>query len=79
MQRMVSGGVWRLCDSERGRGTCIDFQPGQYDSLGALNGRVRSAYLVTPVQERVATVAVVAAGTRRGLRVSELRRSSAGD
>jgi len=59
---MVSGGVWRLCDSERGRGTCTDFQPGQYDSLGALNGRVRSAYLVTQVQERVATVATVPPG-----------------
>lgn len=59
---MVSGGVWRLCDSERGRGTCKDFQPGQYDSLGALSGRVRSAYLVTPVQERVATVAAVPPG-----------------
>src|SRR4029453_13796693 len=59
---MVSGGVWRLCDSERGRGTCTDFQPGQYDSLGALNGRVRSAYLVAQVQERVATVAVVPPG-----------------
>ena len=59
---LVSGGVWRLCDSERGRGTCTDFQPGQYDSLGALTGKVRSAYLVMPVQERVATVAVVPPG-----------------
>ncbi len=59
---LVSGGVWRLCDSDRGRGTCTDFLPGQYDSLGALNGRVRSAYLVTPVQERVATVAAVPPG-----------------
>ena len=59
---MVSGGVWRLCDNERGRGTCTDFQPGQYDSLGALSGKVRSAYLVTQVQERVATVAAIPPG-----------------
>jgi len=59
---LISGGVWRLCDRERGRGACRDFAPGQYDSLGVLSGRVRSAYLVTPVQERVATVAAVPAG-----------------
>jgi len=59
---MVSGGVWRLCDSERGRGACMDFPPGHYETLGALNGKVRSAYLVTTVQERVAAVAALPPG-----------------
>jgi beta/gamma crystallin len=59
---LVSGGVWRLCDRERGRGSCNDFAPGRYDTLGALDGRVKSAYLVVPVQERAATVVAVPPG-----------------
>jgi beta/gamma crystallin len=59
---LISGGVWRLCDRERGRGACADFSPGKYDTLGAMNGRVRSAYLIAPVQERVATLAALPPG-----------------
>jgi hypothetical protein len=58
----VSGGVWRLCSAEHGRGQCADFGPGRYENLGALDRKVRSAYLVATVPERVATVAPVAAG-----------------
>jgi hypothetical protein len=43
----VSGGIWRLCDGERGRGNCADFSPGRYDNLGNLDRRVKSAYLLT--------------------------------
>jgi hypothetical protein len=43
---IVYGGTWRLCSREYYRGECFDFVPGRYDSLGALNGRVRSAELV---------------------------------
>lgn len=59
---LVSGGIWRLCDGERGRGYCTEFPPGHYDSLGALDGKVKSAYLIAPVPERVANVAVVPPG-----------------
>ncbi len=61
---LVTGGVWRLCDGERGRGECIDLSPGQYVSLGAFDGKVRSAYLITPVPDHVATVAMVPAAGR---------------
>lgn len=50
----VSDGTWRLCDAERGRGRCSDFAPGRYESLGPLEGRVRSAYLIASTPERVA-------------------------
>jgi len=56
---LVSEGVWRLCDRERGQGSCADFPPGRYDTLGALDGRVRSAYLVAPA-ERVVVAPVPA-------------------
>jgi hypothetical protein len=59
---LVSGGIWRLCDGEHGRGNCTEFPPGRYDNLAALDGKVRSAYLIAPVPERVAGVAVVPAG-----------------
>jgi hypothetical protein len=59
---LVSGGVWRLCDGERGRGSCTDFPPGQYDNLGNLDGRVKSAYLMAQVPERVATLAPLPPG-----------------
>jgi hypothetical protein len=49
----VSDGTWRLCDGEHGRGQCADFGPGRYESLGALEGRVSSAYLVASTPERV--------------------------
>ena len=52
----VSDGTWRLCDAERGRGRCADFAPGRYESLGALEGRVRSAYLIASTPERVVSV-----------------------
>lgn len=58
----VSGGVWRLCDGEHGRGYCADYSPGRYESLGALNGKVRSVYLIAPVADRVARVASLPAG-----------------
>jgi hypothetical protein len=59
---LVTGGIWRLCDGEGGRGQCSDFPPGQYASLGALDGRVRSAYLIASGPGYVATVAAVPAG-----------------
>jgi hypothetical protein len=58
---LVTGGVWRLCDGAGGRGQCSDFSPGQYASLGALDGRVRSAYLIASVPG-YAAAAVVPAG-----------------
>jgi hypothetical protein len=59
---LVSGAVWRLCDREGGRGRCSDFSPGQYASLGALNGRVRSAYLVALVPENTVRLVPVQPG-----------------
>ncbi len=59
---LVSGGIWRLCDSERGRGNCTDYPPGQYESLGGLDGKVRSAYLIAPVPDRVIAVSGVPPG-----------------
>ena len=58
----VSDGTWRLCDRERGRGRCSDLTPGRYESLGALEGRVKSAYLIASTPERVATVATYPPG-----------------
>jgi len=43
---VVSGGTWRLCSGEMFRGECEELPPGQYESLGALNGRVSSAELL---------------------------------
>jgi hypothetical protein len=45
---IVYGGTWRLCTREYYRGQCADFVPGRYGSLGAFNGRVHSAELVSP-------------------------------
>jgi hypothetical protein len=59
---LVSGGLWRLCDGVYGRGSCTDFPPGKYSSLGSLDGKVRSAYLVAPIAQTGNTVAVVPAG-----------------
>jgi len=58
----VSGSLWRLCDGKGGQGPCTDFGPGQYAGLGALDGRITSAYLIAPVQESAAVVATVPAG-----------------
>lgn len=58
----VSGGVWRLCDRDGGRGQCAEFSPGQYGSLGVLDRRVSSAYLISAAPEAVATVTPVPAG-----------------
>jgi hypothetical protein len=52
----VSSGTWRLCDHERGRGHCSEFAPGRYESLGGLEGRVRSAYLIATTPELAANV-----------------------
>ena len=53
----VGSGTWRLCDGEHGRGHCADFAPGRYESLGSLDGRVRSAFLVsTSPGERIANI-----------------------
>lgn len=43
---VVYGGNWRLCSDDSFRGECTELSPGQYDSLGALNGRVSSAELL---------------------------------
>jgi len=51
----VLGGVWRLCDDTRGRGHCADFSPGRYATLGNLDGSVRSAYVIVPAREGVAS------------------------
>jgi hypothetical protein len=59
---LVSDGIWRLCDGEGARGHCTDFSPGQYSSLGALNGKVRSAYVLASVPDHLAAVAAVPAG-----------------
>ncbi len=60
---LVSGGVWRLCDHDRGRGQCTEYSPGQYVTLGALDRRVMSAYLVARVDDGGATpVAVISSG-----------------
>jgi len=59
---LVNDGIWRLCDGEGGRGHCADFQPGAYTSLGALNGKVRSAYFVATAPDHLAAVPVVPAG-----------------
>jgi hypothetical protein len=59
---LVSAGIWRLCDGEGGRGHCTDFTPGQYASLGVLNGKVMSAYLVASVPDHLPVVAAVPGG-----------------
>ena len=59
---LVSGGVWRLCDGEGARGHCTDLSPGEYASLGALNGKVRSAYLIASVPDHLPMVAAAPAG-----------------
>jgi Beta/Gamma crystallin len=59
---LVNDGVWRLCDGEGGRGHCADFQPGAYTSLGALSGKVRSAYIVATAPDRLAAMPTVPAG-----------------
>jgi hypothetical protein len=46
----VFGGLWRLCDRPGGQGQCAEYPPGQYDHLGALDGRVRSVELVAAAQ-----------------------------
>jgi hypothetical protein len=57
----VSSGVWQLCDGNRGLGSCVQLSPGEYASLGALSGRVSSAYLISAAPAPVATVVTVAA------------------
>lgn len=59
---LVYDGIWRLCDGDGGQGHCADFQPGAYPSLGALNGRVRSAYVVATTPDHRASVPAVPAG-----------------
>lgn len=53
---LVTGGTWRLCDAPRGRGQCVDYGPGQYVTLGAMDRRVVSAYLVSPSASSVSVV-----------------------
>jgi hypothetical protein len=43
---IVTSGVWRLCESPRGRGDCIEVGPGRYENLGALDDRIGSAELI---------------------------------
>ena len=55
----VYGGVWRLCDQEGGNGTtCVEFGPGYYDHLGALDRNVRSALVVGEARASVAVPVV---------------------
>jgi hypothetical protein len=56
----VSDGTWRLCDRERGRGRCST-TPGPLREP-ALEGRVKSAYLIASTPERVAAVATFPPG-----------------
>src|SRR5262249_10887774 len=58
----VPAGVWRLCDRPQGRGQCFDYSPGQYPTLGSLEGRVKSAYVVSAAPDRVVTFTPVTAG-----------------
>jgi len=44
---IVNGGVWRLCEDAGMRGSCQDFSPGRYSSLGYLDRRVSSAAIVS--------------------------------
>ncbi len=53
---IVYGGTWRLCTRDYYRGQCADFTPGRYDSLGALNGRIDSAELVSAAPAPVGIV-----------------------
>ena len=59
---LVSGGIWRLCDGKGARGHCTDLSPGQYASLGTLDRKVRSAYLIAYVPGQPAPVAAVPVG-----------------
>jgi hypothetical protein len=58
----VSGGIWRLCDNDGGLGQCSDFSPGTYPTLGALDGRVKSAYLIARAPDPIATTAPASTG-----------------
>src|SRR5262249_45407475 len=58
----VLGGVWRLCDEKAGHGNCADFTPGRYATLGALDGRVRSAYILVPAREGTAVLSPMPEG-----------------
>jgi hypothetical protein len=58
----VLGGVWRLCDEKAGHGNCADFAPGRYATLGALDGRVRSAYILVPAREGTAVLSPMPEG-----------------
>jgi hypothetical protein len=64
---IVHGGNWRLCSEYMFRGECAELSPGQYDSLGALNGRVSSAELLARAPVAVAPAPVAG---RVGLCVS---------
>ena len=58
----VTGGVWRLCSGKFGRGECADYSPGQYPTLGSLDRRVGSAYLISAAPDRYSTVTPIASG-----------------
>ena len=59
---LVTGGTWRLCDEAGGRGNCAEYAPGQYVTLGPLNHRVASVYLVTPTATTVTVAPAVVTG-----------------
>jgi beta/gamma crystallin len=59
---VIYGGSWRLCSDDMFRGECAELPPGQYDSLGTLNGRVSSAELLARVPVVGIAPAPVAAG-----------------
>jgi hypothetical protein len=59
---LVTGGTWRLCDDVGGRGNCAEYGPGQYVTLGPLNHRVASVYLVTPASRSVTVAPAVVSG-----------------
>jgi hypothetical protein len=59
----VTGGVWRLCDGPNGQGECFDYGPGTYPTLGTLNQRVESAFLISSLpQPTVSSVAPIQPG-----------------
>ncbi len=45
---IIEEGTWVLCENAEYRGPCITLEPGRYQDLGGLTGRVSSARVVGP-------------------------------
>ncbi len=43
---IIEEGTWQLCENAEYRGPCITLEPGRYQDLGGLTGRVSSARVV---------------------------------